>query len=115
MPRHVRKGDLVIVISGKAKGRTGRILRLITNPDPNRVRLIVEGVNVRKKHVRPTQTNQRGGIIEKEMPIHISNVAPVSDGKATRVRFETKADGAKVRIGARTGQQIGQELYTARD
>ena len=113
MARHVRKGDLVIVIAGKARGRTGKVLRVVTHADPNRVRVVVEGVNVRKKHVKPTQTRQQGGVIEKEMPIHISNVSPVSDGKATRVRHQTLKDGSKVRIAARSGQPFGQELRKA--
>jgi len=113
MARHIRKGDLVIVTSGKSRGRTGKVLRVITDADPNKARVVVEGVNVHKKHVRPNQANQRGGIIEKELSIHISNVSPVADGKPTRVRFETRKDGSKVRVGVRNGQQIGQELRKA--
>ncbi len=99
-----------MVTAGKARGRQGKVLRVI--PDCDLV--VVEGVNVRKKHVRPSQRNPQGGVIEKELPIHISNVSPVSEGKATRVRFETRPDGSKVRIAVVSGQTIGQELRKAR-
>ena len=110
MARHVRKGDLVMITAGDDRGRQGRIMRVI--PDQNKV--IVEGINLCKRHMRPTQTNRRGGIVEKEMPIHVSNVSPVVDGKPTRVRFESKPDGSKRRIAARGGEQLGQELKKAR-
>ena len=110
MPRHVRKGDIVIVNSGKDKGRQGRILRVLTDKD----RVIVEGVNVRRKHMRPTQDNPQGGVVDRELSIHISNVSPVADGKPTRVRFETRKDGSKVRVAARTGEQLGPELKKAK-
>ena len=110
MPRHVRKGDLVQVLTGKDRGRQGTVLRVA--PKDNKV--IVQGINIHKKHVRPSRANQAGGIIEKEMPIHISNVLPVVDGKPTRVRFETRADGSKVRVAARTGAVIGVPLKKAR-
>ena len=103
MARHVRKGDLVVVTAGKDRGRQGKVLRVI--PDDDRV--VVEGVNVHKKHVKPNQLNPQGGVVEKEMPIHISNVSPVVDGKATRVRFVTKSDGTKVRVAASNGQELG--------
>ena len=81
--------------------------------DDNRV--VVEGVNVRKKHIKPSQTNPQGGIVEKEMPIHISKVSPLAnDGKPTRVKFETRADGSKVRLAVRTGEQLGPELKKAK-
>ena len=67
---HVKKGDTVLILAGADRGKTGRILRVI--PEKNRV--VVEGVNVIKKHSRPTQRNPKGGIVEKEAPIHISNV-----------------------------------------
>ena len=106
MPRHVRKGDNVIITSGNDKGATGEVLRVL----PKHSRVVVQGVNVRAKHVKPTEANPQGGIIRREMPIHISNVSPVVDGKPTRVRFETKPDGSKVRIAIRTGK----ELHTLR-
>jgi len=100
---------MVIVTAGKARGQQGRIMRVI----PDRDRVIVEGVNVRVKHQKPTQQDQQGGIVEKEMPIHISNVSPIADGKPTRVRFETRADGSKVRLAVRGGGQLGPELRKA--
>lgn len=102
MPRHVRAGDTVIVTSGDHKGKTGEVVRVI--PDKNEV--IVKGVNLRTKHLRPTQANPKGGVVQREAPIHISNVSPVVDGKPTRVRFEIGADGKKKRIAVRTGQPI---------
>ena len=110
MPKHIRKDDTVIITAGKDRGTTGKVLRVIPTED----RVLVEGVNIRRKTVKPTQDNQQGGIISKEMPIHISNVSPVVDGKATRVRFETREDGSKVRVAVRNGQQIGQELRRAK-
>ncbi len=110
MARHVRKGDTVVVLTGRDRGRTGKILRVLVNED----RVLVQGINVHKKHLRRTQQNQQGGIIEKEMPIHISNVAPVVDGKPTRVRFEKRQDGSKVRLAVRGGEQLGPELKKAR-
>jgi large subunit ribosomal protein L24 len=101
-----------MVTAGSAKGRTGKVLRVIN--DEKRPTVVVEGVNVRKKHLKPSQLNPQGGVIEKEMPIHISNVSPVADGKPTRVRFETRPDGSKVRVAVRNGQVLGQELRKAR-
>ncbi len=103
MARHVRKGDTVIVTSGSLKGTTGEILRVITDKD----QVIIKGVNLRTKHMRPTRLNPQGGVITKEAPIHISNVSPVVDGKATRVRFEAKPDGSKVRVAVRGGKVLG--------
>lgn len=110
MPTHVRKGDLVAVRSGKSRGQQGKILRVI----PKKDQVIVEGVNVRVKHLKPSQQNPQGGRIHKEMPIHISNVSPVSDGRPTRVRFETREDGSKVRVSVRTGEPIGAPLRAAK-
>jgi large subunit ribosomal protein L24 len=95
-----------MVIAGDEKGRQGKVLRVL--PKENRV--VVEGINVHTKHQRPTQANQQGGITEKELPIHASNVQPVVDGKPTRVRFQWREDGAKIRVAARTGEQIGDPL-----
>ena len=110
MARHVRKGDNVIVTTGGSKGRQGKILRVITDKD----QVVVEGVNIRTKHVRPNPNNPQGGVVHKEMPIHISNVSPIADGKPTRVRFVTRDDGSKIRVAARTGEQLGPELKKAR-
>ena len=116
MPRHIRKGDNVIVQTGKDKGRTGEVLQVLTDKDnPNAERVLVKGVNTRVKHIKPSQSNPQGGTITLEMPVHISNVSPVdSNGKATRVRYETKADGSKIRLAATTGQQLGPELKKAK-
>lgn len=95
MPKHVRTGDSVIVTAGNDKGAVGEILRMYAKKD----RVIVKGVNVRSKNIKPTQGNPKGGVIKQEMSIHISNVSPVVEGKPARVRFETQKDGAKVRIG----------------
>jgi large subunit ribosomal protein L24 len=100
---------MVYIRSGSDRGRTGKVLRVI----PDKAQVIVQGINVHKKHLKPSQKNPQGGIIEKEMPLHISNVSPVSDGKPTRVRFQTRPDGSKVRVAAKTGQVIGQELKKA--
>ncbi len=106
MARHIRKGDLVMVTTGEDKGVTGEVLRVLTKSD----RVVVQGVNIRAKHLKPTQTNPQGGIVRREMPIHISNVSPVVDGKPTRVRFRVNPDGSKVRIAVR-GDKV---LHTLR-
>jgi large subunit ribosomal protein L24 len=103
MPRHVRKGDTVIVNSGGSKGQTGTILRVDTKQD----RVYIKGVNLVTRHMRPTRINPQGGIVTKEASIHISNVSPVVDGKSTRVRFTTKANGEKVRVAVKGGKELG--------
>lgn len=102
MARHVRTGDTVIVTSGDHKGKTGEIIRVDTKHD----RVYIRGLNLRTKHLRPTRLNPQGGVITKEAPIHISNVSPVADGKATRVRYEKAADGTKKRVAVRTGKAL---------
>lgn len=103
MAARIRKGDEVIVISGRDKGKKGSVLQVM--PADNRV--IVQGVNVVKRHQRQTQT-QQGGIVEKEGPIHVSNVALVDPdgGNATRVGFRMLEDGRKVRYARRSGEVI---------
>jgi large subunit ribosomal protein L24 len=104
MALRVRADDEVVVISGKDRGKTGRVLQV----DPAKQRVFVEGLNIVKRHQRPTPgTNQPGGVIEKPGPIHISNVALVDpkDGKPTRTRVEER-DGKRVRIGVRSGEVI---------
>ena len=95
MPRHIRQGDTVMVTAGNDKGAVGEVLRVLVKKD----RVVVKGVNVRNKNIKPTQNNPNGGVIKQEMPIHKSNVSPVVEGKPARVRFETQKDGSKVRIG----------------
>ena len=102
MPRHIKKGDSVIVTAGNDKGTVGEVMRIITEKD----RVVVKGVNIRARHMKPTQANPQGGIIRSEMPIHKSNVSPVIDGKPSRVRFETKKDGSKVRVAVRDGSEL---------
>jgi large subunit ribosomal protein L24 len=99
----VKKGDRVVVISGRDKGRTGEILRVF----PTERRVIVQGVNIVKRHTKP-RMGEPGGIIEKELALHISNVAhvdPVS-GKPTRIGYKFLGDGRKVRIARRSGEVI---------
>ena len=102
MARHIRKGDMVIITAGNDRGATGEVLRVI----PKTSRVVVQGINVRSKHLKPSQNNPQGGIIRREMPVHISNVSPVVDGKPTRVRWETRDDGSKVRIAVRDGKEL---------
>ena len=102
MPRHIRKGDMVMVTAGNDRGATGEVLRVLTKHD----RVVVQGVNLRAKHLKPTQQNPQGGIIRREMPIHMSKVNPLVDGKPTRVRFEIRKDGSKARVAARDGKVL---------
>lgn len=102
MPRHIRKGDMVMITAGNDRGVTGEVLRVITKHD----RVIVQGVNMRTKHVKPTQQSPQGGIIRREMSIHASNVSPLADGKPTRVRFQMQKDGSKARIAATGGKAL---------
>src|SRR5438045_5527934 len=104
MARHIRSGDNVVVIAGRDKGKTGKVLRILTAKD----RVVVEGINRVWKHVRPSQRTPQGGRIQKDAAIHISNVQPVdpSTGKGTRVRFQDR-DGSKHRVGA-GGTDLGR-------
>ena len=99
----LRKGDPVVVLSGKDKGKEGTVLRVL--PKENKV--IVEGVNIAKKHQRPGRATMQAGIIDKDMPIHASNVAYVHKGKATRLGYRVDEDGKKVRVARRTREVIG--------
>lgn len=103
MASHIRSGDEVMITAGSGKGRTGEVMRI----DPKTERVWIKGLNLRTRHLRPTRENPQGGVIRKEAPIHISNVSPVVDGKPTRVRFETRDDGSKVRVAVRTGKVLG--------
>jgi large subunit ribosomal protein L24 len=104
MALHVKKGDMVEIISGDHKGATGRVLRVL--PDKNRV--VVQGHNIVKKHVRPSRKNPQGGRINVEQPIHISNVLPVSpkSSRGSRVSYQVNKDGSKKRLAA-DGTEIG--------
>ena len=101
--KHVRKGDNVIVIAGRDKGKKGSVLRVL----PSEHRVIVQGVNVVKRHMRQSAT-QTGGIVEKELTIHVSNVALVDPdgGAATRVGHRVLEDSRKVRYAKRSGEII---------
>ncbi|AUC96387.1 MULTISPECIES: 50S ribosomal protein L24 [Bradyrhizobium] len=102
MAAKIRKGDKVIVLTGRDKGRTGEVFEV--RPDENKA--LVRGVNMVKRHQKQTQT-QEGGIISKEMPIDLSNVAYVGkDGKPTRIGFKIQADGKKVRVAKSSGAEI---------
>ncbi|MFZ2869267.1 50S ribosomal protein L24 [Zavarzinia sp.] len=99
----IRKGDKVVVLSGKDKGKHGEVLRVL----PTEARAVVGGVNLVKRHTKATQTSQ-GGIIEKEAAIHVSNlgIEDPRDGKATRIGFKVLEDGRKVRVAKRSGDVI---------
>jgi len=98
----IKKGDKVVVLTGRSKGQTGEVLTV--NPTENRA--LVQGVNMVKRHTRPTQSTE-GGIIEKEAPIHLSNIAHIDpkDDKAVRVGFK-EIDGRKVRYAKRSGEVL---------
>jgi large subunit ribosomal protein L24 len=100
----IKKGDRVRVLSGKDRGKEGVVMRAL----PNEGKVIVDGVNIAKKHQKPTRMDQAGGIVHKDMPIDVSNVAVIdpSDGKPTRVGYRLDADGTKTRISRRTGTEI---------
>ena len=97
----IKKGDQVIVLSGKDKGRTGEVVKSL----PKDGKVVVSGVNVAVRHTKPTQGDPQGGLKRSEAPMHVSKVAHVVDGKPTRVRFETQ-DGKKVRVAVKTGKKI---------
>jgi large subunit ribosomal protein L24 len=98
----IKKGDQVVVLSGKDKGKTGQVTKAL----PAEGKVIVAGVNVATRHRKPTQTNPQGGLERIEAPLHVSKVAiATKDGKPTRVRFETQ-DGKKVRVAVKTGEKI---------
>ena len=104
MVRRIRKGDEVEVISGVDAGKRGRVLKMFPEND----RALVEGVNLVKRHTRPNQKNQQGGIIEQEAPVHLAKLMPLDpqSGKPTRVRIEQLADGTRVRVSARSGEHL---------
>ena len=104
MALHIKKGDIVEIIAGDHKGATGRVLRVMREKN----RVVVQGHNIAKKHVRPSRKNPQGGRINVEQPIHISNVLPVNpkSSKGSRVRFEVDKGGGKKRL-ASDGSEIG--------
>jgi len=107
MAARIKKGDKVIVLAGKDKGRTGEVIKAL--PDENRV--VVSGINIVARHTRPSQADPQGGIKRREASIHVSNVAHVDpkDGKATRIGFKIEGTGEKrrkVRFAKRSGETI---------
>ena len=99
----IRKGDRVVVLTGKHRGKEGEVMSV----HPRTGKVVVEGVNVAKKHQKPTRAMQQGGIIDKAMPIDASNVALLdSDGKPTRAGFKVAADGSKTRVARRSGGEL---------
>jgi len=102
---HIKKGDMVEIIAGDHKGTTGKVLHVY----PSKNKVIVQGHNVAKKHVRPSRRNPQGGRIDVEQPIHISNVLPINpkSSRASRVRYKIKGDGSKKRV-AVDGSEIGE-------
>ena len=104
MAAKIKKGDHVVVIAGKDKGRKGEVLKVF----PKESRVVVKGIKMVKRHVRPSQADPEGGIKQFEAPIHISNVAHLDpkEGKPTRVGFKTLKDGQKVRVTKKSGEVI---------
>lgn len=106
MPMRVRQGDVVTVVTGKYRGKRGRVLRVM----PGKNRVIVEGVNMVYKHLRRSQENPKGGRIQREAPIHASNVMPIDPESNNPTRVSTKlAGGRRVRVGRKTGAAIGAQ------
>ena len=101
MKLKIKKGDTVTVIAGDHKGSEGKVMSV----DRKKNKAIVEGVNVVKKHEKPSAQNPQGGIVEKEAPIHISNLSLMENGEAVRVGFALK-DGKKVRVSKKTGETV---------
>ncbi len=101
---HVVKNDTVKILTGKYSGKTGKVLKVF--PDQNR--LIVEGINIIKKHTKPSQKSPQGGIIEKESTIHVSNVMVIDPktNEPTRVGYKFLEDGTKVRISKKSGEML---------
>ena len=98
----LKTGMSVRVISGNHKGKEGKILRVIKD----RERVIIEGINLIKKHTRPTQENPKGGIVEREGSLHISNVMYLYNGKVSRIGYKRLDDGSKVRVSTKSGEEI---------
>lgn len=102
----IRKGDTVVVISGKDKGKTGKVLRVLKDQD----KVVVEKLNMVKRHTRPTPAVREGGIFEKEAPLHISKVMPLDPetGKGVRVKTKVEQDGSKTRVSAKSGKPLAE-------
>ena len=98
----LKTGMSVRVTSGNHKGKEGKILRIIKDRD----RVVIEGVNLIKKHTRPTQDNPKGGIIEREGSLHISNVMHLHNGNPSKIGYKRLEDGSKVRVSTKSGEEI---------
>tara|TARA_B110000467_G_scaffold149610_1_gene156384 strand:+ start:50 stop:355 length:306 start_codon:yes stop_codon:yes gene_type:complete len=98
----IRKGDTVQIMSGTDTGKVGRVIKVYLDKD----RILVEGINMVKKHTRPSQDNPQGGIIEKEATIHVSNTLLMAAGEPTKVGYKILEDGKKVRIAKKSGEVI---------
>ena len=98
----IRKGDTIQIISGADAGKVGRVIKVYLDRD----RILVEGINIVKKHTRPSQDNPQGGIIEKEASIHVSNTLLMAGGKPTKIGYKILEDGKKVRVAKKTGEVI---------
>ena len=99
---HIVKGMIVKVISGNHKGQSGKVLDVF----PKKMKAIVEGVNLRKRSVRPTQDNPSGGYIDREAPLHISNLMILHNDQATRIGYKKLEDGRKVRVSVKTKEEL---------
>jgi len=98
----IKKGDSVQVISGADSGKAGRVIKVYLDMD----KVVVEGINMVKKHTRPTQDNPQGGIVEKEAPVHVSNIMLLVSGKPTRVGYKILENGKKVKVAKSSGEVI---------
>ena len=98
----IKKEDMVEVITGAYKGQSGRVIKILTKNN----RALVEGINKAKKHMKPTQENPQGGIVEKELSVHLSNLSLVHKGKKVKVGYKKLADGKKIRVNKVNGNPI---------
>ena len=105
MARHVKKGDMVVVLTGDDRGKVGQVMRVL----PEKDKVLVQGVNRVYRHLRPSRQHPQGGRIQKEMPVHISNVLPVDPktNQPTRVGYRFQADGSKERYARKSGESLG--------
>lgn len=103
MPAHIRKGDIVFVRSGDDRGKSGEVLSV----NPTEGTCLIKGINMHTRHVKPTQLRPKGTLAKIELPLPMSKVSPLVDGKPTRVRFTVKSDGSKVRIAVKGGKELG--------
>jgi len=98
----IRKGDTVVVLTGKSKGKQGEVMTVL----PRTSKVIVSGINTAKKHTKPRRANQAGGVVDRDMPIDVSNVALIHKGKRTKIGYKINDDGTKVRVARSTSEVI---------